>query len=444
MYRKRAIISVLVILAVILAGNLNLAQQRFPEPEFATEYEQPSPTTPEPRSVGMEYFDVIVLVVVLALASWLAIRKRSRRGILWLSVFSLIYFGFYRNGCICPIGAVQNVALSIFDPAYAISISVLAFFLLPLFFALFFGRAFCGGACPLGAIQDLVVIKPVSVPSWVRKTLGFVPVLYLGLAVLFAATGSDFIICRYDPFIGIFRMDGKFLMIFLGISFLLLGMFFARPYCRVFCPYGLILSWMSRFSKRHLSITPAECIKCKLCKDSCPFDAIEYPTGEEHRAPETSRKNLKKLVLYIALIPVLTVLGGWIGYKSHVFLSRVHPDVYLAELMISRPELREDVDNIDVQTFLESGKSFDQLVEEASVIRGKFRTGGWILGGFIGLSLGVFLMNQVVFRKREDYEPHRGNCFSCGRCMEYCPVEKRETEAIRVKTKKLNVESQKT
>jgi ferredoxin len=201
-------------------------------------------------------------------------------------------------------------------------------------------------------------------------------------------------------------------------------MFYARPYCRVFCPYGVLLSWMSKFSRRHMSITPSECIKCKLCKDSCPFDAIEVPVKQEYRTPEVSRKNLKRFILYIGLIPVLTVLGGWIGSKSHIFLSRVHPDVYLAELMISQPELRADEENLDIQAFLESGDTFEQLVEEASVIREKFRIGGWALGGFIGLALGITLMNQVVFRRREDYEPHKGDCFSCGRCMDYCPVEK--------------------
>ena len=35
----------------------------------------------------------------------------------------------------------------------------------------------------------------------------------------------------------------------------------------------------------------------------------------------------------------------------------------------------------------------------------------WALGGFIGLALGITLMNQVVFRSREDYEPHKGDCF---------------------------------
>ena len=407
-----------------LAGNLLDAQQRFPKPEFDTGYVQPSPTTPEPRSIALEYFDVFVLLAVLSLASWLAIRKRSRRGLLWLSVFSLIYFGFYRDGCICSIGAIQNVALSIFDPLYAISVTALIFFLLPLIFTLFFGRTFCAAACPLGAIQDLLVIKPISLPSWIRKTLGFIPVIYLSLAVLFAATGSDFIICRYDPFVGIFRMDGPFLMIFLGICFLLLGMFYARPYCRVFCPYGVLLGWMSRFSKWHLTITPSACVQCKLCQDSCPFDAIEKPVGQKHRNPENSRNYLRRFILYVGLIPVWTLLGGFIGSKSYIFLSRVHPDVYLAELLITYPELKSDEENLDIQAFLELGKSFEQLVAEAAVIRSDFKKGGWAMGGFIGLALGIMMMNQVVFRRREDYEPHKGDCFSCGRCMDYCPIER--------------------
>lgn len=401
------------------------AQQRFPKPEFESGYEQPDPTTPEPRSAGMEWFDLVILAAVLGLASWLAIKKRSRRGIMWLSVFALIYFGFIRLGCVCPIGAVQNVTLGLFDPGYRISITILIFFLLPLVIALFYGRAFCGGACPLGAIQDLLVIKPVSVPSWVRKTLGFIPYLYLGLAILFAATATDFIICRYDPFIGIFRMDAPYLMIVIGISFLLLGMVFGRPYCRILCPYGVILSWMSRFSGKHLSITPENCINCRLCENSCPFDAIDYPVDEKLRTSENIRKNRKAFIISALLIPVWIAVFGFAMSKAHVFLSKAHPDVFLAELMIENPAVKDDPDNIDVQEFLKSGQSMDQLVQSASIVRSRFYKGSWILGGFLGLVVGVMIMNQYRVRTRKDYEPNRANCFSCGRCMEYCPVKKK-------------------
>lgn len=398
------------------------SKARFPKPEFETGYVQPSPTTPEPRALAMEYFDVFVLIAVLSLITFLLLKRRSRGGILLISIFTLAYFGFYRNGCICSVGAVQNVALTLFDTEYSISLVALLFFLIPLLFSLFFGRVFCAGACPLGAIQDLLIFKPISIPVWLRKGLGILPFLYLGLAVLFAATGTDFIICRWDPFVGIFRMDARFIMVVLGIGMLLIGMFVARPYCRFLCPYGVLLNWTSRFSKWHMTITPSECINCKLCETSCPFDAIDIP--REPEKVQTRTRDLRKFMMYLLLIPILGGAGAFIGLKSHIFLSKAHPDVYLAELMISHPELKQDLDNIDIQEFMSSGKSLDTLVEEASVIREKFKTGSWILGTFMGLVIAFSLLSQTTYRKKEDYRPDKGNCYSCGRCMDYCPVEK--------------------
>lgn len=416
-------ITILMLLLYTAMPCGSFAQQRFPRPEFETGYVQPNPETPEPRALSLEYVDVFVLLAVLSLVTWFLLKKRSRTGVFWTSVFTLIYFGFYRNGCICSVGSVQNVSLSLFNTGYSVSITVLAFFLLPLIFSLFYGRVFCAGACPLGAIQDLIIIKPVSIPSWLQKTLGIIPFVYLGLAVLFAATGTDFIICRYDPFVGIFRMGAEFTMIVLGIGMLLIGLFIARPYCRFLCPYGALLKVTSFFSRRHMTITPAECIQCKLCATSCPFDAIEFPDDTSTK-PDTE-KNMRKFVLYLVLIPVWVAVGGFAVSSAHIFLSRAHPDVFLANLLVSKPEMMNDTENIDIETFLSSDKTLETLVEEAEVIQDQFYTGGWILGGFIGFVIGLTLLNQVVFRKKKDYEPHKGNCFSCGRCMKYCPVIKK-------------------
>ena len=98
MIKKAPRLALFLFTLILFTGTFLQAQQRFPKPEFDTGYVQPSPTTPEPRAMALEYFDVLVLLAVLSLASWLAIKKRSRRGLLWLSVFSLIYFGFYRDG----------------------------------------------------------------------------------------------------------------------------------------------------------------------------------------------------------------------------------------------------------------------------------------------------------------------------------------------------------
>ena len=116
------------------------------------------------------------------------------------------------------------------------------------------------------------------------------------------------------------------------------------------------------------------------------------------------------------------LVGGWIGSKSHVYLSKGHPDVYLAELLIAHPEVKEDPDNLDVQTFLASGKSMKTLVAEAQQIRDKFYIGSWILGAYMGLVIGLMALNQSIYRRKEDFQANKGNCYSCGRCLDYCPM----------------------
>ena len=99
---------------------------------------------------------------------------------------------------------------------------------LPLLFALLFGRVFCAAVCPLGAMQDVFVVKPLKLPPWLEQALGLLPYVYLGLAVLFAATGAGFVICRFDPFVSFFRLSGNVYILGLGACFLLVGMFIAR------------------------------------------------------------------------------------------------------------------------------------------------------------------------------------------------------------------------
>ncbi|MEX1128318.1 MAG: 4Fe-4S binding protein [Vicinamibacterales bacterium] len=241
-------------------------------------YVTPPVQKPRPRAYWLEIADVVLLAGALSLAVWFVVARRSRVLALSLSVGALAYFGFYREGCICPIGAIQNVAVALTDPGYSIPIVVTAVFFLPLVFALFVGRAFCGGVCPLGAIQELVLLKPVQVPRRLDWWLGLLKYVYLGLAILIAvqpAVARDFVICRFDPFVGFFRRDGFAHMMAIGAGFLVLGTVVGRPYCRYLCPYGALLAWCSRLAGRGVSITPDRELDCGLCADACPYGAIE-------------------------------------------------------------------------------------------------------------------------------------------------------------------------
>ena len=284
----------LLLVVAALASSVASAQYQKKPPDFGGSYSFPSATHPEPRAALIRTLDVSLLIAGLGIAAWIILKRRSRDALLLLNIGAIAYFGFYRKGCICPIGAIQNVTLALVDSRYMISFGVIAFFFLPLAAALLVGRVFCGGVCLLGAIQDLVLLRSLKVPEKIDRALSWLPYVYLGLAVWFAGwglhltlgtwqiqMGRRFLICEWDPFIGLFRVSGPFHMLAIGAGFILGGMFIGRPYCRWLCPYGGLLAILSRVSWKKVEITPDKETDCGLCAEACPFGAIQHLRADQ-------------------------------------------------------------------------------------------------------------------------------------------------------------------
>jgi len=307
---------------------------------------------------------------------------------------------------------------------------VTAFFALPLLFALVFGRIFCAAVCPLGAVQDLVGLRPLKVPAAVEHALGLLAWVYLGLALLLAATGSGYVICRYDPFVAIFRISGEWKMLVLGGCALVIGVFIARPYCRYLCPYGAILRLCSSVSWRHASITPDECVQCRLCADSCPYAAIRTPTATEATGPRLRGKWLLAVLLVAA--PVVIAAGGVGGWALGPALSQMNPTVHLALRVRWEEANRQDPETGAVplgemtaasEAFREGDRTPRQLYIDALEVKKRFVTGATLIGLLVGLVIALKLLRLSLHRGRKDYEPDRATCLSCGRCFAYCPLE---------------------
>ena len=421
MLHAKSRIGTIFVILISLIFSVLYSQDRFPRPEFDSDYSKPITQVLPPDSFFIEIVDVAVLIIALGLAVFFVIRKRSRNSIYMLSLFSLLYFGFWRKGCICPIGSTQNIVQALVDPMYFIPLSAVLIFALPLITALFFGRAFCAAVCPMGAAQELMLYKPLKLPQWITVPLSLIPYIFLGLTVLYTATGSGYITCQLDPFVAFFRFGGELNMIIFGLFFLVLGIFVGRPYCRFLCPYGVLLGWMSKFSKWHLTITPDHCTQCRLCEESCPYDAINIPVDPV--TPGEKRQAGKRIFILTAITAGFVFIGAVIGSFSHVYLSKLNPVIKLSEQVMAE-QADPSIDNtLASRTFHGSDKPLTDLLTEADDLRNQFQIGGILLGIFIGLVIGLKTIGVFFKYGGKDYEADRTDCFSCGRCMPYCPDE---------------------
>jgi ferredoxin len=414
----------LLLLLTCAAASL-LAEPRFPPPDFVeTNHQLPATTTPDPRGVWLQYLDVVALVMALGVATWMVYRRRSRRGLFWLGLFSIGYFGFWRKGCVCAIGSPQNLALGLFDSGYAVPLGVLAFFALPLVFSLFFGRVFCAGVCPHGALQDLVLLKPLKVPSWLEQGLSILPFIILGAGVWLAASGAIFLFCHYDPIVPVFRLNGRSLMVIAGVAILLLATVIGRPYCRFLCPYGALLKMTAAVSRKRVRVTPDRCTQCRLCEQSCPFGAMREPESEV-AAPFERARERQRLGWVLVGLPVLLVAGAWLGGHLGKVAARIHPQVALAEDYAQQPVAERKLGPLtpDELALRRARENPESILQSGIGLRSRIELGGWIFGGWVGLVIGGKLVSLSVRRLRTDYEPDPGACFACARCFEYCPEE---------------------
>jgi len=401
------------------------AELRFPPPEFESGHQLPQITAPPPRAEWLQFLDIAVLAAALALACWMGLRRRSRKGLLALAAFSLLYFGFYRKGCICAIGAPQNVILALFDPSYSVPLSALAFFVLPLAVALFAGRAFCGAVCPHGALQELVLIRPVRLPSWLTRALGLIPYAFLGAGLVLAAAGGGFLFCRWDPFVPLFRMAGSALMVAVGLGTLVLSMFVGRPFCRFLCPYGALLRLASAAARWRVRVTPSRCTECRLCDEACPYDAIR-PPARWSRDPRRLAEDRGRLARAILGLPALVLVGAWLGGFAAPPLALLNGEVRFANRYLAGERAAQFADPQSPEALALARIEADpeKSLRAAAAVRRKAAIGGRFLGGWLGLIVGGWLIGLSVRPRREEFEPERGACFVCGRCYAYCPEER--------------------
>ena len=414
------------IAALVGCWGIAQAQNRFPKPDFESGYQYPDLQYAVPNETLWVILDLLLLVALMGIVTWALYKRHTRGPIFWVSLISVGYFGFFREGCVCSIGSIQNIALALVDDSYHLPLTVLLFFLLPILFAFLFGRVFCAGVCPFGALQELVNVKNYRISEAITAALKVIPWLYLIFAVLYAVTRSQFIICQFDPFIGIFRLGGDMGLILFGALLLVMSIFTGRPFCRFLCPYGALLSLFSSVSIWKIKLTRKSCINCELCHNSCPVDAIRPPYANKLKE---SRSAGVRLLAYFVVLPVMIIAGALLMRMASPNLSRAHKDVRLYDQVIQHEAQPEEELSLELEAFYGQGRSVEEITAlyEAKVTEYRF----WctIAGALMGLVIGLALIRLSVKRSRKQYEINHANCVACGQCFNYCPQNKQMNES---------------
>ena len=217
-----------------------------------------------PSAVGLIY--ALVLIVVIA---YLWHSGRWRRTIGWLLLAVTAALGFFTFSPVMPWGFQQLVlrdAAGLGAPLVAGAVGLTVIFLL----TLVAGRAFCGYLCPVGAVQEIAYVAPVPKVVLRRKTAfalvraGFFAVF---LVMAFAFSASLLAWFGVRDFFYLLPTAGTLAF----VAVLLVSTTLYRPFCRLVCPYGLLLSLAGWKSVLRLQRTGA-CIGCGKCERACPTD----------------------------------------------------------------------------------------------------------------------------------------------------------------------------
>ncbi|MCL2710307.1 MAG: 4Fe-4S binding protein [Planctomycetaceae bacterium] len=426
MLSHRLFIVLVVVCAFSVAGGF-VDAARNPPPVFETDYTLPETKTPRhptafENATAVAAYAVFLLLAGLAVHYW-----RSRKMLFGLAIGSVVVLGFWHQGCPCPVGMFQNLVQACVEPSATVAWTVIVLFALPLLAALFFGRIFCSSVCPLGAVQELTAFNNWKVPNHYEQVLGLFRYFTLGIGVFCVVVGLGYVICQFDPFVGIFRHSGLYPVLIFGGVVLVTGFFIGRPFCRFLCPYGALLGMCGSLTAKKVTVTPGKCDQCNLCKSVCPYNAILPPTTEPVPTPlERWARFWQVMVSATLVLPACVLLFLGLGAVIAPQLTMWNQDIRTARLLHAEEEKWVATTGTFPETkgLMQCGTPSEVVYARALKAEKRFKTAGMGLGAWMGLVIGILLVSSVIRRRRTDYEVDPARCFACGRCFWYCPNQK--------------------
>ncbi|MCF7974813.1 MAG: 4Fe-4S binding protein [Phycisphaerae bacterium] len=234
---------------------------------------------------------IIWLVTVFGLLKKGRITKSNRS---WLLLIAVAVFGVLLGSDPSPMGTVKDAIVlfaskGVIFPPRLIAFAVL---LLMVFLA---NKLICAWGCQLGTLQDVLfrimherktssgVLKRRKIPFVVSNAVRIV--FFVGFTGVALLWGLD-IVETIDPF-KVFKPQALGILggVFAGVI-VLLSLVVYRPWCHLFCPFGLVGWIVERFSVFRIRINRDTCIDCRACAKTCPTTVMTHILDREKTVPD--------------------------------------------------------------------------------------------------------------------------------------------------------------
>ncbi|MGL5014787.1 MAG: 4Fe-4S binding protein [Bacteroidales bacterium] len=201
-----------------------------------------------PRNWSNIFKDITAwLIVIFALVSYFSPSKMKNLRWLLLSS-SAIVLGIWQGKMLSLATGYNWLVNGVSFSGQLVLIVMLALaFILPLVTKKPF---YCIYVCPFGALQELMgkfTKKKVKIPQGVSNILSKFQPTFVALIVISLLAGvSSSWLPEIEPFAAFLIDSASVMVLILASIFLILSVFFQKPWCKFFCPTGYILDMTRR------------------------------------------------------------------------------------------------------------------------------------------------------------------------------------------------------
>jgi len=237
----------------------------------------------------LAWFVFLALAFVLMRRGNITATMRKR-----LYFASILIFGVVLGSDPSAMGTVKD-AIALFAskgvifPPRMIALTV---FLLTV---LIFNKSICSWGCQAGVLQDLIfrlnrnkkdtkgIFNQVKLPFVVTNTIR---IAFLGAFTIAAFLWGMDLVEYIDPF----KVFKPAALGALGIGFvgllLTASLFVYRPWCHLFCPFGLVGWLVEKISIFKIKVNYDSCIACEACSKACPSSVMDAILKQDKTIPD--------------------------------------------------------------------------------------------------------------------------------------------------------------